>query len=73
MLACLVEALSYKLEGHAFDSRCQWNFSIYLAFQTQYGTGDYSAFNRIQLPGILLGSKRWQARKVDNLITICES
>jgi len=25
----LVEALRYKLEGHAFDSRlCHWNFSL---------------------------------------------
>jgi hypothetical protein len=27
--SAVVEALSYKLEGHGFDSRwCQWNFSL---------------------------------------------
>ena len=28
VLAQLVEALRYKPEGHGFDSRCHWNFSL---------------------------------------------
>jgi hypothetical protein len=41
----LVEALCYKLEGCAFDSRwCRWNFSLVQFFRPHYGSGVKSAF-----------------------------
>jgi len=51
VVAQLVEALCYKLEGHKFDS---WEFLI---FQPPYGPGDDSASNRNKYQVYLLGLK----------------
>jgi hypothetical protein len=47
MVAQLVEALRYKLEGCRFNSLwCHWNFSLSQSFQLKYGPGVKSASNR---------------------------
>ena len=47
VVAQLVEALCYKLEGRGFDSRwCHWNYSLTLSFQLHYGPGVDSASKR---------------------------
>ena len=56
MVAQLVEALSYKPEGHGFDSQwCQWNFS--LTYRLHYGPEVDSASNRNEYQEYFLGVK----------------
>ena len=57
-VAQLVEALRYKPEVRAFDSRrCHWNFSLTYSFRPHYGPGVDSASNRNEYQEYFLGVK----------------
>jgi hypothetical protein len=57
-VAQLVEALSYKPEGHGFDSRlCHWDFSFTYSFRSHCGRGVDSASNRNEYQEYFLGGK----------------
>ena len=56
LVAQLVEALRYKPEGRAFDSRlCHSNFSLTLSFLAYCGPGVDSASNRNEYQECFLG------------------
>jgi hypothetical protein len=55
-VAQLFEALSYKHEGHRFDSRCHWNFLL-TSFWLHYGPGVDSASDRKEYQEYFLGGK----------------
>jgi hypothetical protein len=58
VVALLVEALRYKLEGRSFDSQwCHWNFSLTLSYRPHYGPGVDSASNRNEYQEYFLGVK----------------
>jgi len=58
LVAQLVEALRYKLEGRGFDSRwCHWNFSLTWSFRPHYDPGVDSASNRNEYQEYFLGVK----------------
>ena len=68
MVAQLVEALCYKLEGRRFDSRwCHSKFSLSQSFQPHNGPGVESASDR-RVPGISPGGAGG-GRRADNLTT----
>jgi hypothetical protein len=56
LVAQLVKALRYKLEGHWFDSRwCHWNFSFTQSFRPPYDPGIDSACIRNEYQEYFLG------------------
>jgi hypothetical protein len=71
-VAQLVEALSYKLEGHGFCSRWYyWNFSFSKSFRSHYGRGVDSASNRNEYQEYFLGSKGGRCLGLTNLQSSC--
>jgi len=57
VVAHLVEALRYKLEGRGFDCRwCRWNYSL-TSFRPHYDPGVDPAPNRNEYQEYFLGVK----------------
>jgi hypothetical protein len=68
MVAQLVEAMRYKLEGHTFDSKwCLWNFSLTKAFWPRYGPGVDSASKKNEYQEYFLQGKGGRRRGLTNL------
>ena len=72
VMAQLVGAKCYKLEGHKFDSWwCQWNFSLTQSFWMHYRLGVNSASNRDEYQEYFLGGKGSQCIQLTNLLPSC--
>jgi hypothetical protein len=71
-VAQLVEALHYKSEVRAFDSRwCHWNFSLTQSFRPHCGPGVDSASNRNEYQEYLLGGKSGRCVGLTTLPASC--
>jgi hypothetical protein len=74
MVAWLVEALCYKLEGHWFNS--WWDHRIFSNLSNPsshtMALGFTQPLTEMNTTGVFLEGKAQSAHKADNLTTICE-
>jgi hypothetical protein len=72
VVAQLVKALRYKLEGCGLDAHWgHWNFSLTWLLQPHYGPWVDSASNRNEYQGSCLGGKGGQCIRLTTLPPTC--